>query len=84
MVPASPVCKVCEKVEDASLHMSGHVENCPDEYHTHHAYVPPEQAEFVAFTRGDGVTITDFEVIEDDIMDRFDDVETEIRREGGR
>ena len=62
---ASPVCKVCEKVEDASLHQSGHVENCPDDYHTHHAYVPPEQAEL-------------------DIMDRFDDVETEIRREGGR
>jgi len=65
MVTPSPVCKQCGKVADASLHQRDHVDNCPDEYHVHHAYVPPEQAEL-------------------GIMERFDDVETEIRREGGR
>jgi|TARA_R110000751_G_scaffold177977_3_gene284244 hypothetical protein len=53
MVTPSPTCKQCGKVADASLHQQGHVDNCPDDYHVHHAYVPPEQAEFDITERRD-------------------------------
>jgi len=40
---ASPTCQTCGRVEESALHMSGHTSLCPDTYHQHHPYVPPEQ-----------------------------------------